>query len=65
MFYPFFGSLSFILFLTFMGASSIIVLIHKEDGVKYTVRRFSYLILSCLVATMALLSTIYSVYKSI
>ncbi len=65
MFYPFAGSLSFILFLTFMGASSIIVLIHKEDGVKYTAQRFSFLVASCVVTALALLSTIYFVYKSI
>lgn len=65
MLYPFVGSLSFMLFLTFMGASSIIVLIHKEGGVKYTVRRFSFLVASCVIAALSLLSTIYFVYQSI
>ncbi|HBX3134350.1 hypothetical protein DXF86_17355 [Citrobacter freundii] len=64
-FYPFIGALCFILTFILLGISGMIVLMHKADNVKYTIRRGGVLAVIVTLGGIALLGTVYCIYGSL
>jgi len=64
MLYPFFGALGFILTLVFLSVSGMIILVHKADGIKYTVRRRGWLAAYIAAGLISLFLTAHCVLAS-